>query len=68
MVTALVSPPGGIDFLHNLPNKPLTGGPILQNLENKGDNLQDLQNTGVMVSLELLGRHKPAAGGFYLLP
>jgi hypothetical protein len=25
----------------------------LQDLENKGDDLQDLQNTGVMVSLEL---------------
>jgi hypothetical protein len=25
----------------------------LQDLENKGDNLQDLQNAGVMVSLEL---------------
>jgi hypothetical protein len=24
-----------------------------QDLENKGDNLQDLQNAGVMVSLEL---------------
>jgi hypothetical protein len=36
-----------------------------QDLENKGDNLQDLQNAGVMVSLEL-GRHKPEAGGFCL--
>jgi hypothetical protein len=26
---------------------------ILQDLENKGDNLQDLQNAGVMVALEL---------------
>jgi hypothetical protein len=26
----------------------------LQDLENKGDNLQDLQNAGVMVSLELV--------------
>jgi hypothetical protein len=37
----------------------------LQNLENKGDNLQDLQNAGVMASLELVsaipGRHKPEA-------
>jgi hypothetical protein len=28
---------------------------ILHNPENKRDNLQDLQNAGVMVSLELLG-------------
>jgi hypothetical protein len=27
----------------------------LQNLENKGDNLQNLHNKGVVVSLELLG-------------
>jgi hypothetical protein len=27
----------------------------LQDLENKGDNLQDIQNAGVMVSLELWG-------------
>jgi hypothetical protein len=27
---------------------------ILQNLENKRDSLQNLQNAGVMVSLELL--------------
>jgi hypothetical protein len=43
---------------------------ILQDLENKGDNFQDLENAGVMVSLELvagaLGRHKPVAGGFCL--
>jgi hypothetical protein len=57
-----------IDFLHNLPNKALTGGSILQNLENKGDNLQDIQNAGVMVSLELCGGHKPEAGGFCLYP
>jgi hypothetical protein len=41
--------------------------------ENKGLSLQDLQNTGVMVSLELLlekhkRRHKPEAGGFCLFP
>jgi hypothetical protein len=39
--------------VHNLPNKPLTGLPIFQDLENKGDSLQDIQNAGVMVSLEL---------------
>jgi hypothetical protein len=39
--------------LHDLPNKPLSGGSILHHLENKGDDLQDLQNAGVMVSLEL---------------
>jgi hypothetical protein len=27
----------------------------MQDLENKGDNLQDLENAGVMVSLELWG-------------
>jgi hypothetical protein len=27
----------------------------LQDIENKGDDLQDLQNAGVMVSLELWG-------------
>jgi hypothetical protein len=26
---------------------------ILQDIENKGDNFQDLENAGVMVSLEL---------------
>jgi hypothetical protein len=29
--------------VHDLPNKPL----ILQDFENKGDNLQDIQNAGV---------------------
>ena len=44
--------PLGIDFSHDLPNKPLTGQRILQAPENKGDNLQDLENKRVMVSLE----------------
>lgn len=43
---------------------------ILHNLENKSDNLQDIQNAEVMVPLELFfgnpGRHKPVAGGFCL--
>jgi hypothetical protein len=39
--------------VHNLPNKPLTGYSILQDLENKRDNFQDIQNAGVMVVLEL---------------
>ena len=53
--------------MHNLPNKPLTHPMILQDLENKGDNLQNLQNAGVMV---FDGRHKPEADGFclYLRP
>src|ERR1035437_9334799 len=40
----------------------------LQDIENKGDNLQDPQNAGVIVALELwsFGRHKPGAGGFRL--
>jgi hypothetical protein len=46
--------PPGYRFLHNLPNKPLTGPLDLQDLENKGDSLQDLLNNGVMVSLELI--------------
>jgi hypothetical protein len=46
--------PLGIDFVHNLPNKPLTRYSILQDHENKGDVLQDIENAGVMVSLELL--------------
>jgi hypothetical protein len=41
-----------------------TGG--LHDLENKEDSFQDIQNAGVMVSLELLGRHKPEPGGFCL--
>jgi len=41
--------------MHNLPNKPLTGGSILQNPENKGDDLQNIQNAGVTGSLEFLG-------------
>jgi hypothetical protein len=52
--------------MHNPLNKPLRSGPFLHNLENKGDNLQDIQNAGVMVSLEPLERHKPEAGGFCL--
>jgi hypothetical protein len=40
-------PPPGIDFLHNLPNKALTKTTKLQNLENKWDNFQNLQNNGV---------------------
>jgi hypothetical protein len=39
--------------VHNLRNKPLSNRPIFQDLENKGDSLQDIQNAGVMVSLEL---------------
>jgi hypothetical protein len=46
-------PPLGIDFSHDLPNKPLTGQLILQETESKGVDLQDLENAGVMVSLEL---------------
>jgi hypothetical protein len=46
-----VYPP--IDFLHHLLNKPFTRGVNFQDIENKGDSLQDLQNAGVMVSLEL---------------
>ena len=61
----MVHPPG-YRFVHDLPNKPLTGMANLQDLENKGDVLQDLENAGVIVSLELLGRHKPEAGGFCL--
>jgi hypothetical protein len=53
-------------IVHNLPNKPLSVWRILQNPENKRDSLQNLQNTGVMASLELFGRHKPGAGGFCL--
>jgi hypothetical protein len=49
-------------------NKPLTGCDILQDPENKRDDLQDLLNAGVMVFLELLGGHKPEAGGFCLYP
>ena len=45
--------PPPIDFLHHLPNKPLTGHRVLQDLENKGDSFQDIQNIGVMGSLEL---------------
>jgi hypothetical protein len=48
--------PLGIDYVHHLPNKPLTRPSILQDLDNKGDSFQDLQNAGVMVSLELFGR------------
>jgi hypothetical protein len=49
-------PPPPIQFLHNLPNKPLIGAAILQNLENKGDSLQDLQNAGVMGFFGALGK------------
>jgi hypothetical protein len=40
--------PSPIDFLHNLLNKAFKGQAILQDLENKGDIFQDLQNAGVM--------------------
>src|SRR6266702_3222109 len=53
--SGMVYPPG-YRFVHNLPNKPLTGHLIFQDLENKGDDLQDLQNAWVMVSLELWER------------
>jgi hypothetical protein len=46
-------PPPPIQFLHDLQNKPLTSFAILHDPENKGDNLQDLENAGVMVCLEL---------------
>jgi hypothetical protein len=46
-------PPSPIDFVHDKQNKPLTRFVILQDPENKRDNLQDLENAGVMVSLEL---------------
>jgi hypothetical protein len=61
-------PPGCIAFLQNLPNKPLTDGAILQNPENKGDNLQDLQNIGVMASLELRGRTQACGWRILSLP
>jgi hypothetical protein len=48
-----MAPLWGIGFLHDLPNKPLIGALILQNLENKGDSLQDIQNAGVVGFLEL---------------
>jgi hypothetical protein len=41
-------------FLHNLTNKGLTELSDFQDLENKGDNLQDLPNIGVTPSLELV--------------
>jgi hypothetical protein len=47
------APPWGIEFLHNLPNKPLSDLVDLQIAENKQVDLQNQQNTGVMVSLEL---------------
>jgi hypothetical protein len=48
-------PPLGIDFSYDLPNKPLTESRNLQAPESKGDNLQDLENKRVMVSLENWG-------------
>src|SRR5665213_2594555 len=48
-------PPWGYRFTHNLLNKQLRSGPVLQNHENKGDILQNIQNYGVMVALELWG-------------
>jgi hypothetical protein len=55
--------------MHNLPNKPLTGGSMLQNPENKGDDLQNPESAGVMVLYWSFGEgHKPAAGGFCRYP
>jgi hypothetical protein len=39
--------------VHDQPNKPLTRIANLHDRENKGDVLQDQENAGVMVSLEL---------------
>ncbi len=52
--------PSPYRFLHNLRNKALRSGPILQNLDNRGDNLQDIQNAGVRL-IWSFWRHKPAA-------
>jgi hypothetical protein len=52
--SSMSPPPSPIDFLHNLPNKGLRRMAVLQNLDTKGDNLQNLDNKGVMVRLELL--------------
>jgi hypothetical protein len=52
-IVAASCTPWGIQFLHNLPNKPLTDFDDLQIAENKPVSLQDQQNTRVMVSLEL---------------
>jgi hypothetical protein len=38
---------------------------FLQSIGNKGDNLQGLQNAGVMF-IWIFGRHNPEAGGFCL--
>jgi hypothetical protein len=44
-----------IHFLHNLRNKRLSPGLVLQDIENKGDNFQDLLNKGVVDILALGG-------------
>jgi hypothetical protein len=46
----MVPPPHPIKFTQNIPNKALTGLGVLQNIENKRDDLQNIQNAGVMVS------------------
>jgi hypothetical protein len=51
--------------VHGQQNKPLTSFAILQYDENKRDSLQDQQNAGVMVSLELW-ETQACAGGFCL--
>jgi hypothetical protein len=47
--------PPGYRMVHDLPNKPLTGDRFCKIFKTKGHCLQDLQNAGVMVSLELWG-------------
>lgn len=59
-----MAPLGGIEFPYHQLNKPLTVSMNLQDLENKSLNLQDQQNTGVMVSPGVVEKHCPESGKF----
>jgi hypothetical protein len=63
-VTALVYPPG-YRFVHNLPNKPLTGYRICRILKTK-EIVYKIFKTLELWLLWSFGRHKPEAGGFCL--
>jgi len=57
--------PLGYRFLHDLPNKPLTGRSICKILETK-EIILKIFKTLELRSLWSISRHKPEAGGFYL--
>src|ERR1019366_5569818 len=58
-------PPPGYRFVHNLPNKPLTGYRFCRILKTK-EIVFKIFKTLELWSVWSFGRHKPVAGGFCL--